>query len=69
MVIPMTPLILDWQGYYETARIRPVDSQVSWQLAKAVPFPPLRLILIQFMLRRLLGAGCVSCFLALAVLG
>jgi exopolysaccharide biosynthesis polyprenyl glycosylphosphotransferase len=51
VVIPMTPLILEWQGYYE----RPVFSprrQMAWQLAKACAISTISLILIQFMLRR-----------------
>jgi exopolysaccharide biosynthesis polyprenyl glycosylphosphotransferase len=51
VVIPMTPLILEWQGYYE----RPIFSprqQVFWQLAKACAISAIALILIQFMLRR-----------------
>jgi len=51
VVIPMTPLILEWQGYYE----RPVFSprrEVAWQLAKACAISVIGLILIEFMLRR-----------------
>jgi len=51
VVIPMTPLILESQGYYE----RPIFSprrQVAWELAKACTISAIGLILIQFMLRR-----------------
>ncbi len=50
VVIPMTPLILEWQGYYE----RPVFSPrrvVMWQLAKACAISTIGVILIDFMLR------------------
>jgi exopolysaccharide biosynthesis polyprenyl glycosylphosphotransferase len=50
VVIPMTPLILDWQGYYG----RPVFSPrglVMWQLAKACAAATIVVILIDFMLR------------------
>jgi exopolysaccharide biosynthesis polyprenyl glycosylphosphotransferase len=50
VVIPMTPLILEWQGYYE----RPIFSPrrlVIWQLAKACAISAIFLILIDFMLR------------------
>jgi exopolysaccharide biosynthesis polyprenyl glycosylphosphotransferase len=50
VVIPMTPLILEWQGYYE----RPVFSPrplAAWQLAKACTISAIFLILMDFMLR------------------
>lgn len=50
VVIPMTPLILDWQGYYE----RPIFSPrrlVMWQLAKVCAISTVGVILIDFMLR------------------
>jgi exopolysaccharide biosynthesis polyprenyl glycosylphosphotransferase len=49
VVIPATPLILEWQGYYE----RPVFSPrrlLFWQLAKACAISAMFLILIDFML-------------------
>jgi hypothetical protein len=49
VVIPATPLILEWQGYYE----RPIFSPrrlVIWQLAKACAISTMFLILIDFML-------------------
>ena len=50
VVIPATPLILEWQGYYE----RPIFSPrrlVIWQLAKACAISTMFLILVDFMLR------------------
>jgi exopolysaccharide biosynthesis polyprenyl glycosylphosphotransferase len=50
VVIPMTPLILEWQGYYE----RPIFSprrQAAWQLVKACAIATMGLILIDFMLQ------------------
>jgi exopolysaccharide biosynthesis polyprenyl glycosylphosphotransferase len=50
VVIPMTPLILEWQGYYE----RPIFSPrglAAWQLAKACAIGAMGVILIDFMLR------------------
>jgi exopolysaccharide biosynthesis polyprenyl glycosylphosphotransferase len=50
VVIPATPLILEWQGYYE----RPIFSPrrlIVWQLAKACAISTMFLILIDFMLR------------------
>lgn len=51
VVIPMSPLILDWQGYYE----RPIFSprrEMAWQVAKACAISAIFLIVIQFLLRR-----------------
>ncbi len=50
VVIPMTPLILDWQGYYERPVFSPRRQEV-WQLAKACAISTIGLILIDFMLR------------------
>jgi exopolysaccharide biosynthesis polyprenyl glycosylphosphotransferase len=51
VVIPMTPLTLEWQGYYERPVFAP-RRQVFWQLAKACAISTIGLILIQFMFRR-----------------
>ncbi len=45
VVIPMTPLILEWQGYYEASVFSP-RRQVFWQLAKACLISAVFLILI-----------------------
>jgi exopolysaccharide biosynthesis polyprenyl glycosylphosphotransferase len=50
VVIPMTPLILEWQGYYEGAVVAP-RRVVAWQLAKACAISAAGVILIDFMLR------------------
>ena len=50
VVIPMTPLILEWQGYYERAIFSP-RRLVFWQLAKACAISAIFVILIDFMLR------------------
>src|ERR1700689_5087329 len=34
IVIPMTPLVLEWQGFYERQIFSPVK-QMAWQLGKA----------------------------------
>jgi exopolysaccharide biosynthesis polyprenyl glycosylphosphotransferase len=50
VVIPMTPLVLEWQGFYK----RPIFSRVqemAWQLAKACAISVVGLILIDFMLK------------------
>lgn len=51
VVIPMTPMILDWQGYYERPVFTPVR-QVAWQLVRACSICAIGLILIEFMVRR-----------------
>ncbi|MGA2177340.1 MAG: sugar transferase [Verrucomicrobiota bacterium] len=51
VVIPMTPLILEWQGFYERPVFAPVR-EMLWQLGKACAICSVGLILIQFMLRR-----------------
>lgn len=51
VVIPMAPIILEWQGYYE----RPVLGsmrQTMWQLGKACAIGAIGLILTQFLFRR-----------------
>jgi exopolysaccharide biosynthesis polyprenyl glycosylphosphotransferase len=51
IVIPMTPMVLEWQGFYK----RPVFSSVpemSWQLGWSCVICSAGLILIEFMLKR-----------------
>jgi exopolysaccharide biosynthesis polyprenyl glycosylphosphotransferase len=50
VVIPVTPLILEWQGYYERAVFSP-RRLVAWQLAKACAISAVFVILTDFMLR------------------
>ena len=51
VVIPMTPLVLEWQGFYERQFFSPVK-EMAWQLAKACTIGAVGLILIEFMLKR-----------------
>ena len=51
VVIPMTPMILEWQGLYERPVFAPFRL-VTWQLAKACAICAVGLILIEFMLKR-----------------
>jgi exopolysaccharide biosynthesis polyprenyl glycosylphosphotransferase len=48
VVIPVTPLILEWQGYYDQSVFAP-RRQVFWQLLKACVISVMFLILIDFM--------------------
>ncbi|MGD0812647.1 MAG: sugar transferase [Verrucomicrobiota bacterium] len=50
VVIPVTPLILEWQGYYQRAVFSP-RHLVAWQLAKACAISIVFVILTDFMLR------------------
>jgi exopolysaccharide biosynthesis polyprenyl glycosylphosphotransferase len=50
-VIPMAPLVLAWQGYYERPLLTPMR-KTMWQLGKACAICSVGLILTQFMLRR-----------------
>ncbi|MGP8198904.1 MAG: sugar transferase [Limisphaerales bacterium] len=50
VVIPVTPLILEWQGYYARAIFSP-RRLVAWQLAKACAISAVFVILTDFMLR------------------
>jgi exopolysaccharide biosynthesis polyprenyl glycosylphosphotransferase len=50
VVIPMTPLILEWQGYYERSVFSP-RLEVAWELARASAISTIGLILIDFMFR------------------
>jgi exopolysaccharide biosynthesis polyprenyl glycosylphosphotransferase len=51
VVIPMTPLVLEWQGFYERPVFAPVR-EMAWQLGKACLICAVGLVLIQFMLKR-----------------
>jgi exopolysaccharide biosynthesis polyprenyl glycosylphosphotransferase len=61
VVIPMTPLVLEWQGFYERAIFSPVK-QVAWQLARACTICVVGLILIDFMLKREAARGVFPLF-------
>ena len=50
-VIPMAPLVLAWQGYYERPLLTPMRRTI-WQLGKASALCAVGLVLTQFMLRR-----------------
>lgn len=54
VVIPMTPLVLEWQGYYQQPVFSP-RRQVAWQLGRACIISAVGLILIQFLLHH--GGG------------
>jgi exopolysaccharide biosynthesis polyprenyl glycosylphosphotransferase len=49
-IIPLAPLALAWQGYYERPLSAPMGRTV-WQLAKACAICAMGLVLTQFMLR------------------
>ncbi len=50
VVIPMTPLVLEWQGFYERQVFTPVQ-EVVWPLLKACAICAVGLIIINFMLK------------------
>jgi exopolysaccharide biosynthesis polyprenyl glycosylphosphotransferase len=61
VVIPMAPIVLEWQGYYE----RPVLGswrQTMWQLGKACAIATAGLILTQFLVRREGARGVLVLF-------
>jgi exopolysaccharide biosynthesis polyprenyl glycosylphosphotransferase len=51
VVIPLTPLVLEWQGFYERPYFSPVK-EMAWQLARSCAYSAIALILIEFMLKR-----------------
>jgi exopolysaccharide biosynthesis polyprenyl glycosylphosphotransferase len=51
VVIPLMPLVLEWQGFYERQVFSPVK-QMAWQLGRACAIGVVGLILIDFMLKR-----------------
>ena len=51
VVIPMMPLVLEWQGFYDRQVFSPVK-QMAWQLGKACAFGVVGLIVIDFMVKR-----------------
>jgi exopolysaccharide biosynthesis polyprenyl glycosylphosphotransferase len=61
VVIPMSPLVLEWQGFYERLIFSPVK-QMAWQLAKACTICAVGLILIDFMLKREAARGVFVLF-------
>jgi exopolysaccharide biosynthesis polyprenyl glycosylphosphotransferase len=50
-MIPMAPLVLAWQGYYERPLLAPMRITI-WQLARACTICTIGLVLVQFMLKR-----------------
>jgi exopolysaccharide biosynthesis polyprenyl glycosylphosphotransferase len=50
-VIPLAPLALAWQGYYERPLLTPMRRTI-WQLGRACTVCAIGLVLTQFMLRR-----------------
>ncbi len=61
VVIPMTPLVLEWQGFYERQVFSPVKEMI-WQLAKACTICAVGLILIEFMFRGEAARGVLVLF-------
>jgi exopolysaccharide biosynthesis polyprenyl glycosylphosphotransferase len=51
VVIPLMPLVLEWQGFYERQFFSPIK-QMAWQLGRACTIGAVGLILIDFMLKR-----------------
>src|SRR5271156_2344673 len=51
VVIPMTPMVLEGQGFYERPFFTPVR-EMAWQLVRSCTISALSLVLIEFMLRR-----------------
>jgi exopolysaccharide biosynthesis polyprenyl glycosylphosphotransferase len=61
VVIPMTPLVLDWQGFYSKPTFAPRIQRV-WQLGRACVICAVGLILIEFLLRRATARGVFVLF-------
>jgi exopolysaccharide biosynthesis polyprenyl glycosylphosphotransferase len=61
VVITMTPVVLEWQGFYERQVFSPVK-QMAWQLAKACTICAVGLILVDFMLKPILSRGVFVLF-------
>ena len=61
VVIPMTPLVLEWQGFYDRQVFSPVQ-QMAWQLAKGCTLCAMLLILVIFMSRKELARGVIVLF-------
>jgi exopolysaccharide biosynthesis polyprenyl glycosylphosphotransferase len=61
VVIPMTPLVLEWQGFYERQVFSPVK-EMTWQLAKGCAICTVFLILIDFMVNHPLARGVFVLF-------
>jgi exopolysaccharide biosynthesis polyprenyl glycosylphosphotransferase len=61
VVIPMTPLVLEWQGFYERPFFSPVKEMV-WQLARGCTICAVGLILIEFMFRGEAARGVLVLF-------
>lgn len=61
VVIPMAPLVLEWQGFYD----KPMESERKfwiWQLGRACVICTVGLILIEFLLRRESARGVFVLF-------
>ena len=61
VVIPMTPLVLEWQGFYERPVFSPMR-QVAWQLGKSCCICSVGLILMVFMLKVEAARGVLVLF-------
>jgi hypothetical protein len=68
VVIPLTPIVLEWQGFYERLVFSSVK-QMAWQLAKACTICVVGLILIDFMLKENIRREASLCSLVFAALG
>lgn len=61
ITIPMTPIILEWQGYYNRVGVSRRKAWL-WQLGRGCALCPLALILIEFLLRREAARGVFALF-------
>jgi len=61
VVIPMTPLALEWQGFYERPIFSPIG-EMAWQLAKSCTICAVGLILIEFMFKGEAARGVLVLF-------
>ncbi|HWD17918.1 MAG TPA: sugar transferase [Verrucomicrobiae bacterium] len=61
VVIPMTPLVLEWQGFYDRSLFARRGDWI-WQLARACAICTGGLILIEFVLRREAARGVFALF-------
>lgn len=61
VVIPMTPLVLEWQGFYERLVFSPIR-QMMIQLATSCTICAVGLILIEFMLKKEAARGVFVLF-------
>jgi exopolysaccharide biosynthesis polyprenyl glycosylphosphotransferase len=68
VVIPMAPLVLEWQGFYDKQGFSRQKEWV-WQLARACAICAMALIFIEFLLRRPSAARSVFAFFGLCSFG